>query len=190
MSDPLPKPAAQTTPELGKRWPYSPSHYAARIAWTIVRATVWPLAWKRVPSLRCTILRLFGAQTTLKAEISATARIEFPWRLTFGEFIAIGPRVHLYNLGRLTIGSRTIISQDVYVCGGTHDYHSPTFDLIRAPITIGNDVWIAAGAFIGPGVTIGDGAVVAARAVVVKDVPPWTVVAGNPARVIKQREMK
>lgn len=55
------------------------------------------------------------------------------------------------------------------------------------PITIGNDVWIGRGAFIKGGVSIGDGAVVAAKSVVVKDVPPFTIVAGNPARVIRLR---
>ena len=59
--------------------------------------------------------------------------------------------------------------------------------LVRKPVAIGHSVWIAAGAFVGPGVTVGDGAVVGARAVAVKDVPAWTVVAGNPARVVKSR---
>ena len=104
-----------------------------------------------------------------------------------GEYSALGPRVNLYNLGTITIGSNTVISQDSYLCGGTHDYTRPTMPLIKAPITVGDKVWICAGAFIGPGVTIGDGAVVGARAVVVKDVEPWTVVAGNPAKMIKRR---
>lgn len=55
------------------------------------------------------------------------------------------------------------------------------------PIHIGNDVWIGHGAYIKPGITIGDGAVVAAHAVVTKDVPPYAVVAGNPARIKKLR---
>jgi putative colanic acid biosynthesis acetyltransferase WcaF len=179
-----------TTPQHGARWPYSPSHYAARAAWAVVRATVWPLLWKRVPALRCLLLRCFGTKTNLKCEIAGTCRVEMPWKLTLGEHTAIGPRVKLYNLGPLTIGSRTIISQDATLCGGTHDYTSPTFELIRSPITIGDDAWIAAQAFIGPGVTVGHGAVVAAGAVVVRDVEPWTVVGGNPAKFIKKREVK
>jgi putative colanic acid biosynthesis acetyltransferase WcaF len=179
-----------TTPQHGERWPYSPTHYAARLAWLIVRLTLWPLAWKRIPALRCFLLRCFGTKTNLRCELAASTRIEIPWQLSLGEFSAIGPRVHLYNLGPMSIGSRTIISQDVYLCGGSHDYTSPTFELLRCPITIGDDVWIAARAFIGPGVTIGNGAVVAAGAVVVKDVEPWTVVGGNPAKVIKQREIR
>lgn len=180
----------RTTPEQGKRWPYSPGHYAARLAWVLVRATVWKLAWKRLPALRCALLRLFGTKIRFKTELSGDCRIEMPWQLALGEHSAIGPRVHLYNLGPMKIGDRTIISQDAYLCGGSHDYTSPTFELIRSPIVIGSDVWIAAGAFIGPGVTVGDGAVIAARAVVVNDVPPWTIVGGNPAKVIKPRDVQ
>jgi putative colanic acid biosynthesis acetyltransferase WcaF len=62
--------------------------------------------------------------------------------------------------------------------------------LVTAPITVGADAWICARAFIGPGVAVGEGAVVGACAVVMKDVPPWTVVAGNPARLIKERERR
>ena len=65
-----------------------------------------------------------------------------------------------------------------------------TLPLLRPPINIGSGVWIAAGAFICPNVTIGDNALVAARAVVTSDVPAAMIVAGNPARVIKPREMK
>ena len=112
-----------------------------------------------------------------------------PWWLSIGDHCSLGPRVTLYNLGGVSIGNQTVLSQDVYVCGGTHDYTDPTYPLIRKKIVIGNQVWIGAGAFIGPGVTIGEGAVVGARAVVMKDVPPWTVVVGNPARVLKNRQL-
>jgi putative colanic acid biosynthesis acetyltransferase WcaF len=54
---------------------------------------------------------------------------------------------------------------------------------------IGSEAWICADAFVGPGVTIGEGAIVAARAVTVKDVRPWSIVIGNPAREIKRREI-
>jgi putative colanic acid biosynthesis acetyltransferase WcaF len=62
--------------------------------------------------------------------------------------------------------------------------------LLKPPIKVGSGVWIAREAFIGPGVTVHDNAVVGARAVVMKDVPPATVVAGNPAQVVKERAMK
>jgi len=62
--------------------------------------------------------------------------------------------------------------------------------LIFSAITIGAQSWVAAGCFIGPGTTIGEGAVVGAYSVVTKDVPPWTIVAGNPARVLRERKLK
>ncbi len=73
---------------------------------------------------------------------------------------------------------------------GSHQLESQYFDLITKPITIKDNVWIATDAIILPGVTIGEGAVVAAGAVVSKDVEPWTVVGGNPARFIKKRVLK
>jgi putative colanic acid biosynthesis acetyltransferase WcaF len=123
-------------------------------------------------------------------QIYGSASITFPWDLSIGRNSTIGPDVALYNLGGLEIGSSTVISQNVHVCGGTHDHTKLTYPLIREKIKIGNFVWIAADAFIAPGVTIGDGALVGARAVVVKDVEPYTIVAGNPARVIGHRTLE
>ena len=80
-----------------------------------------------------------------------------------------------------------MISQYSHLCGGTHDYKSKDFNLLRTGFHIGNHVWIAADAFIGPGVRVSDGAVVAARAVVIRDVEAGCVVAGNPAGVVGSR---
>jgi putative colanic acid biosynthesis acetyltransferase WcaF len=171
------------------QWPYPVRVYAARILWTIVWTTLWKICFKRLAILRTWILRAFGAKVSL-VWMEGSVWIEMPWDLEIGQCCSFGARTHLYNLGGLKIGNHVVISQDVYLCGGTHDYTDPTYPLIRRKITVGDYVWIAAGAFIHPGVTIGEGAVVGARAVVTRDVQPWTVVAGNPARVIKKREMK
>ena len=73
---------------------------------------------------------------------------------------------------------------------GSHDVQASRFDLVTKPIKIMDNVWIATGAYLMPGVTIGEGAVVGAGAVVTKDVEPWTVVGGNPATLIKKRELR
>ena len=109
--------------------------------------------------------------------------------LEIGEYSTIGEEAIIYNLTRIRIGSRATISQRAHICGGTHDHTRPEFPLIKTPISIGDDVWVAADAFIGPGVNVGDGAVVGARAVVTADVSPWIVVAGNPATMIKTRSL-
>jgi len=172
----------------GIRFPYPLWFYPLKIVWMIVWATLWKVCWKRLLRFgRPLILRIFGAEVDLRAEISGSAKIEFPWLLKAGRHIAIGPRVTLFNLGGIEIGDQVIISQDAYLCGGTHDYTLPTNPLVRRKIKIGSGAWIGAGAYVGPGVTIGDGSVVGARAVVTKDIEPWAVVAGNPARVLKKR---
>ncbi|RYH07520.1 MAG: putative colanic acid biosynthesis acetyltransferase, partial [Alphaproteobacteria bacterium] len=71
---------------------------------------------------------------------------------------------------------------------GTHDVDDPLFQLRAYPIVIGPKAWVAAESFVGPGVTVGEGAVLGARGVTVKDLPEWTVSAGNPARRIRERK--
>jgi len=176
--------------DAAERWPYRPREYILRVLWALVWATLWQLSWKCFHFLRPLILRLFGAKTSLRQHITGSVRITRPWDLVMGDRCAIGPRTRFYNLANLTIGRQVVISQDVYICGGTHDYTDPVYPLLRRSVVIGSYVWIAAGAFIGPGVTIGEGAVIGARAVVMKDVEPWTVVAGNPARPVKKRVMR
>ncbi len=112
----------------------------------------------------------------------------FPWHLEAGDESAIGEHVFIYNLGRVTLGSRVTISHRAHLCAGTHDHTKPDFPLLRPPIVIGSDAWICADAFVGPGVTVGEGAIVGARAVAMKDVKPRSIVVGNPARESKKRE--
>ena len=101
-----------------------------------------------------------------------SATIYFPWNLEAGDESAISEHVFIYNLGRVTLGSRVTISHRAHLCAGTHDHTKPDFPLLRPPIVIGSDAWICADAFVGPGVTVGEGAIVGARAVAMKDVEP------------------
>lgn len=182
-------PPQESAPAGNQRWPYPAHVYVLRVLWRLTWLTVWKLAWHRLPILRTLLLRLFGARAGY-CQMFGSTWIEMPWDLELGHGVVVGPRTHLYNLGGMSIGDRTVISQDAYLCGGTHDYTDPNYPLIRRRITIGPSVWIAAGAFIHPGVTVGEGAIVGARAVVTRDVEPWTVVAGNPAVFIKRRELR
>jgi putative colanic acid biosynthesis acetyltransferase WcaF len=104
-----------------------------------------------------------------------------------GDFSCLSHNVDCYAVDRIRIGAKATVSQYSFLCAAGHDVDSPDMTLITAPIVIMEHAWIAADAFIGPGVTIGEGAVVGARATVFKNVPPWTVVGGNPARVIRER---
>jgi acetyltransferase-like isoleucine patch superfamily enzyme len=88
--------------------------------------------------------------------------------------------------GGLTIGQNCII-MNATIFSATHDFHSPTYDTLYKPVIIEDYVVIFSDSIILPGVTIGRGSVIGAGAVVCKDIPPMSIVSGNPAQVISQR---
>ncbi len=135
------------------------------------------------------LLRLFGAKIHDRAGVYSSAIIYAPWNLIMERNAWLGPHSICYNADIVHLGEDVTISQYAQLCTASHDITKKTHDLITKPIIIANKAWIAADAFVGMGVTIGEGAVVGARAAVFKDVEPWTVVGGNPARVIKKREI-
>ncbi len=137
--------------------------------------------WRRI------VLWFFGASVGKHVNTYPSTRIYFPWNLTVGDWSAIGEDVLIYNLGPVTLGQKVTISHRAHLCAGTHDHRSPDLPLLKPAITVEDQAWICADAFVGPGVTVGEGAVVGACAVVTKDVEQWTVVAGNPARFLKKR---
>jgi len=98
--------------------------------------------------------------------------------------------VNCYSVGQIALGEFATISQEAMLCAASHDYNDPEFALLTKPIVIGQRAWIGARAFVGSGVTIGEGAVVGAASAVFRDVAPWTVVGGNPARFIKERAIR
>jgi len=165
---------------------YSKSELLRRFLWGLV----YPF-FRFSPRIffgwRCFLLRLFGAKVGQNVHIYNSANIFMPWNLEIGDWSSIGEHAYIYNLGKINIGERVTVSQRVHLCAGTHDYSAPDMPLLKPPINIEDDAWIGADAFIGPDVSVGKGAVVGARGVVVKDVEPWTVVGGNPAKFIKKR---
>ena len=139
---------------------------------------------------RIFVLRLFGAKIDLQANVYSTARISCPWNLELKKNSCIGPHVVCENDVMLTLEEGATISQYSYICTSSHDIYHYGFDLQCKPITLKKDAWVAADSFVGMGVTIGEGAVVGARSSVFKDVEPWTVVGGNPAKFIKKRVLE
>jgi putative colanic acid biosynthesis acetyltransferase WcaF len=168
--------------------PYSRANRIGRVAWAIVYALFFrPTPWFMDP-WRSFLLKLFGAKLK-RAHFHASVKIWAPWMLEAGEDVWLDRNVNVYNAFGVKIGDRVVISQNTFLCSASHDYTDARYKLIGNRITIEDDSWIAADAFVAPGVTIGAGSVVGARAVVVKDVAPWSVVAGNPARVIRERKL-
>ena len=98
----------------------------------------------------------------------------------------LGEEVIVLSLAPVVIESNVCISQRAFLCTGSHDFRAPNFDLITQPITVRAGSWVAAQAFIAPGVEIGAGSMVAAGSVVSENVPPKTLVRGNPAVIVKR----
>ena len=120
--------------------------------------------------------------------VGSSARIRMPWNLTLEHRACLAPGCEVYNLGPCIVRERATVTQQVYLCGGTHDLEDPNLPLIVGRIEIGPDAFIGARAVILPGVTIGQGAVVGAGSVVSSDVPDWKIAAGNPCRVLRDRD--
>ncbi len=170
---------------------FSTTNKVFRVLWNLTYLIFFfPFFPNLFRTWRCFLLRLFGAKIGRQSNIRSSVKIWAPWNLKLGSYSSIGPGVDIYNQGEIEIGDRTIISQKTYLCASTHDYNLASFPLKKKPIKIGNQVWIAADAFIGPGVQIGDGVVIGARSAVFENIHPWTIVRGNPAVPIKVRKHK
>lgn len=167
------------------RWE-SPRRFR-RGTWRGVGAIAFSLVPEPLPKLRNWILRVFGASIGPGVTVSRRARIIDPWNLRIGAGSDIQFGVTLDCMGRIEIGDRVRISQFANLCAGSHDLSDPSLPIVPGPIRIGNGVWIAADAFVGPGAVIGSGSVVAARSSAFGDLPPGMVCVGEPARPVKQR---
>lgn len=160
--------------------------------WAFFYSTFYRHSW-RFNHFRMFLLRIFGAKLHTDGgyvSLNPYAIIACPWNIEAGNLTSIGNRSWIYALDKITIGEKTCIGEHVKLLTGYHDISTRNFAFRTKPITIGSCVWIATGATVLPGVTIGTGAVIAAGAVVTKDVDPWTVVGGNPAKFIKKRVLK
>lgn len=118
---------------------------------------------------------------------------EFSSEIEIGDNSGIG--VNCVLSGKVIIGNNVMMGPEVYIYTVNHSYDRLDIPMINQgyskmrTVTIGNDVWIGSRVTILPGVDVGDGAIIGAGSVVTKNVEPYTIVAGNPAKIIKMRNM-
>lgn len=160
------------------------------IIWWFVQGTLFRFSLHNMYEFRNFILRLFGCKIGKNVRIRPSAKITYPWKVEIGDNTWVGDDVTLYSLDHIYIGSNCIISQNSYICTGSHDVESISFNLVVKPIHIQDYAWIAADVFVGQGVTISEGSVIAARSSIYKDSEPWMVHVGNPAKPTKKRVIK
>ena len=158
-----------------------------RLGWAIC----WLLLARWTPPIahrwRINLANAFGAKVHATASLYSSVSIWYPRNLHMAEKSTLGPGVTCYCVAEVHLAPYAIVSQGAHLCTATHDLTNPAFQLIAKPIRIGAHAWVAAEAFVGPGVSVGEGAVLGARGVAFSDLEPWSVHAGNPARLIRPR---
>ncbi len=158
-----------------------------RALWGVVwlfcfRPSPWFMAgWRRW------LLRCFGAHVAAGAFVHPSVRIWAPWNLRLGKSATLSWDVDCYCVAAVTLEDYAIVSQYSYLCAASHDFEHPRRPVIAAPITIGARAWVCADVFVGPGVRIGEGTIVGARSSVFRDLPPWCVATGSPAKATRKR---
>jgi len=145
------------------------------VAWLFVSGAVFTRWWCPAQA-RIAILRAFGARVGENVLVRHRVRIHWPWKLVVGNDSWIGEGAWLLNLEPIEIGANVCISQDSFLCTGSHDRTSPTFEFDNGPITIRDGAWIAARTIILRGVTVGEGATIGAGVTLSKDVEPGELV--------------
>ena len=155
--------------------------------WWCVQATLFAWSPQILYGWRRFLLRLFGAKIGGSVIIRPSVKVTYPWKLSIGDWSWIGDNVELYTLGEIIIGANVVVSQNCYLCTGSHDFRSESFDIYSLPIVIEQQVWIASDVFVHPGVKIGKGAVVGARSTVACDLPSEMISVGYPAKPVRHR---
>jgi maltose O-acetyltransferase len=157
----------------------SRSYFSTKVAYNIGRL--------HGLKLRLFLYRKIGMKIGNNCVVRRGVYLGSPNELEMGDGSFIG-RASLYCTGGVKIGKNVNISDGAVVITAKHDVNSPAFEALYEPIIIEDWAWIATNAIVLAGVTVGEGAVVAAGAVVTKDVAPYSVVGGNPAKVIGERK--
>src|SRR6478609_8769107 len=146
-----------------------------QVAWFVTQNLVFAKWW--FPArFRPGLLRLFGAQIGSGVLMRHHVRVHWPWKLAIGDDTWIGEDAWILNLEPVSIGNNVCVSQGAFLCTGSHQRHSPTFEFDNAPINLQDGSWVAAKAVVLRGVTVHTGAVVGAGAVVSSNVPAESTV--------------
>jgi putative colanic acid biosynthesis acetyltransferase WcaF len=160
----------------------------ARVLWAVTYQLLFRTSPRSLHAWRSFLLRSFGARIGASCHVYPGARIWAPWNLVCGDVVAIADEAVIYNPARVVLGSHSTVSQQAYLCGATHDYNDPRFPLIAAPIEVGSYAWVCARATVQAGVRIAEGAVLGLGAVATRDLEPWSINVGVPARKVKERK--
>ena len=160
---------------------------AVEAVWYLIKCAFFLTALPWPSSLKCALLRLFGARIGAHVRIKPRVNVHFPWKLEVGDHTWIGEEVFLLNMEPIVIGAHCCISQRAFLCTGNHDFREVNMPFRNRPIVVEEGAWIGAQSFVGPGITVGSEAVVAAGSVVTKSLPRGMRCTGNPCTPLGPR---
>jgi len=166
---------------------FSLRNRVVRVLWNLCYALLYRLSPRPFHAWRAFLLRAFGAKLGAACHFYPKGKIWAPWNLVCEDRVTLADDAELYNPSPMYLGSHAIVSQGAYVCGATHLYDEPSFRLVSFPMRLGAYSWICARAAVNPGVNVGDGAILALGSVATKDLEPFGIYAGIPARKVKER---
>lgn len=152
-------------------------------------SSIFVESWLPGSSWRVWLLRLFGSKIGDGVVLKPYLKVKFPWRLQIGSYSWIGERVWIDNLADVVLGDNVCVSQGVYLCTGSHDWSSYTFNLQVKEILIKDYVWLCASSVVAPGSILNEGCVVLLGGVVSGRTEPWIVYGGNPINFVKKRHI-
>lgn len=158
-----------------------------RLLWQVCWLLLYRLSPRPMHGWRSALLRMFGARMGPNCHFYPGSRIWAPWNLVCADQVTAADGAELYNPAPMHFGSHAIVSQGAFLCGATHDYDDPAFPLVAYTMRFGAYSWVCARASVAPGVSVGDGAVLGLASVATRDLEPWTVYAGAPARAVRER---
>lgn len=160
------------------------------LLWWFIQGTIFRFSLHNMYRWRAWLLRKFGATIGHDVRVRASTKFTYPWKVTIGDHSWIGDNVEFYSLDQIVVGSHCVISQNTYLCTGSHKLNDPSFGLITKPIVIKDGAWVASDVFVYPGITIHEMSVAGARSTIVKDIPANEIHAGYPAKFLKERFAK
>ncbi len=166
---------------------YRPGNAIVRMLWFVVNWIFFRSAFP-FSSVKVRLLRLFGARVGKGVVIKPFVNIKYPWKLSVGNYVWIGEEVWIDNLDWVRIGDHCCLSQGAMLLCGNHNYQLPSFDLITAPITLEEGVWIAAKALVCPGVICHSHSILSVQSTTSQHLDAYTIYRGNPAVAIKKRK--
>jgi len=146
------------------------------------------------PFLRIIFFKIILKKIGKNCLIDYKTYFRYPNKISIGNFVSVNRGCEFYpsyliDDGYITIGNNVVISPNVKIYAIAHDYSALSLIDYAAPVVVEDDVWICGNSIILPGVTIGRGSVIGAGSIVNKNIPPFSIAVGTPAKPIKIRKI-